>query len=1147
MTDQAGQLDQASRKRLLNATAVMASGTMVSRVLGFGRTMLLAFVLGNGTRQIDAFNLATVVPNSLYMIFAGGALNTVLVPQIVRHIRHDADGGEAFVNRIMTAFGVILAVVTVIAVFATPAIMWVWSGATWHTPAMAPHWDQLVLLASITMPQLFFYGAFFMVGQVLNARDHFGPMMWAPIVNNVVSIAVLGLYLAMWGTQGNKSAPFTDDQVFLLGVGSTLGIVLQTVALIPAIRTIGFRYRPRWDLKGQGLGETFHLAKWMLGYVLLTQLAAIVVSKLASDATATSVQGSGAGFAAYNEAYLVWILPHSLLTVSLATAMLPSASRLAAVRDMVGVAAETMRTMRLASTFLLPASVGFLVLAWPFADLVFGHGAGARDAHFVAVTLQMFALGLVPYTVQYVYLRGFYALEDTRTPFLLQIVISGANAALAVLLVWLNPDPAQAAPRLALSYSAAYLAGALLTHWSLRKRLPTLSGVDLVRHLARLLVAVLPAAAAAALITWGFGPQQSKLVVLLGFLLAAGVAVVLFFLVAKRLNIVEITQLVDVVRRRGRDRDEVPSPAAPLTDPSPPGNGSAPLLTYPDPADRHPLSTAIPQGAGAVSDVQAGQVLEGRYRLDEVLNRRAGTLTWLAFDQVLSRPVLIHLLSPDEPRTLEILDEACTAARATDSRFLRVLDAVLVEDRPFGSYIVCEYAAGQSLELALQPGPLTEREAAWVVREVAEGLVGMHAQGLYHRQLNLDTIVITASGNVKIVGFLVEAALHPEADDDTLSGEVQDVEALGKVLYAAILGRWPQGSAHGLAPALRDGKGRLLLPRQVKAGVSPALNAIVDQILSPAPEGRRPRLRGASEVAAALTSVLGGADVSHDLADRLRYPIAPLRLSSVSDGALLGSPLAVGAAPEVAPFPVEADSSPSELTEAIAFDPFDEATAPFTPVPPPTDDAPDDATRAPSPGEPRRWGAKLLALLFAVVLVAGLVGVVLNQLQLDPPAAVAPAAYRIVTARDFDPRTDGGDDRENPRLARQAVDGRADTAWTTERYGRSSAFNGRKPGAGVIVDLGSIKTVGWVRLDLGPGATQAELRIPIDVDLPTPSVRTGSDWRVVQSIPASSGDFTVRLSQPVETRFLLVYLTRLPQLPGETVYQGRIVDIAVGS
>jgi len=538
-----------ARRRLLGATAVMASGTAISRVLGFVRTMLVAFALGNVTTQGDTFTLATVVPNNLYMIFAGGALNQVLVPQVVRHIHADADDGEAYVNRIMTAFLLALGVVTVVAVAFTPQVMSLWMGSSWFSGRLAAHRGALFFLAYLTMPQLFFYGAFFLIGQVLNARERFGPLMWAPIVNNLVQIVVLGSYAVIWARQADHSVPFTGDQVLLLGIGSTVGIVAQTAALLPAMRAIGFRYRPRLDLRGAGLGQTFHLAKWAIGYVLLTQAAAVVVTRLASDATVVDPTRAGPGLLAYNEAYLTWILPHSLLTVSLATAMLPAASRAAASGDLAGVADETTRTLRLANTFIVPAAVGLAVLAAPFANLVFGNGAGASDWRAVGLTLVCFAVGLVPYTIQYVCLRGFYALEKMRTAFWLQVPISGANAALAWAWVTLDPDPMTVAPRLALSYSASYLLGAVITQLALRRSLPTLDAAGSLAHAARVLGAAAPGAAVAWGLTW-LASGHGKVAVAAGFVAALAAFGLLFVLVARRVGVAEVDEIVGTLTRR---------------------------------------------------------------------------------------------------------------------------------------------------------------------------------------------------------------------------------------------------------------------------------------------------------------------------------------------------------------------------------------------------------------------------------------------------------------------------------------------------------------------------------------------------------------------------------------------------------------------
>lgn len=1171
---------QAATRRLVGETAKMASGTMISRVLGFAKAALLVYALGAANPQAETFTYATLVPNTLYMLFAGGALNTVLVPQIVRHIKSDADGGEAFVNRVMTAFLVLLAGVALAATLLTPWIMTLWTSGTWRTPELADHWAMLVLMSFLTMPQLFFFGAFFLVGQVLNARDEFAPMMWAPIVNNVVGIGVLGAYMLTWGTNAAHGQPFTTQQVLLLGIGSTVGIVAQTLALAPALRRIGFRYRPRWDLKGTGLGATFHLAKWMLGYVLLTSIAQVVVSRLASDATVAVAGVPGAGMTAYQNAYLIWILPHSLLTVSLATAMLPSASRLAAANDLAAVAAETTRTMRLATTFLLPASVGFLVLGFPFVQLFFGYGRGADSWPFIATTLVFFAVGLVPYTVQYVDLRGFYALEDTRTPFLLQCLISGTNVLLAWVLILADANPMTIAPRLALAYSLAYGLGAWLTHRALARRLPDLPGRGLIAHLGQLLVAALPGALAAGALAW-LTHGGSRVVVAAGFAGAAVIAVVAFFFVAKRMGIPETTQLVEVLRRRapgttapsdetleGNDYTmEQVAHTAPGSEVLPASDvfDERPLLVYPDPGGTR-RDVEVPVGLGQVSDVQAGQLLGDRYRLDQPLYRRGGTLTWLGYDLTLGRPVLLHVMSPEEQRTLAILDQARQSAPAVDSRFLRVWDAVLHEGTEHGSYIVCEYAPGQSLELALRRGPLTDVEAAWVVREVADGLVAMHGKGLYHRQLNPDTVIITASGNVKIVGFLVEAALNPEPDDGT-DGEAKDVRALGELLYASLLARWPGPARYGLPAAPTDHQGRPLLPRQVSARVSRALDDIVDRILSPTPHNRASRLTTAQDVALALGAALGGVDASRDLDQRLRFPLEKVKLTvpKPSDHSLPASPLANPAPAAFATIPEappEPDPDQADATQAW-FDPFadddadahldpyphatpgdvDADTDPFTPIPPPATSPVEVVERAPQ-REPSRGWLAALAGIYGVVLVASSLGLLATgYTEARQPVPTPGTPHAVVAVRDFDPRADGGDNRENPDQVGRAVDGDPATAWRTETYRRSADFNGRKPGVGLILDLGERRRVAWLTLDVGEGVTVADLRVPQDPTATTPPMTGRDAWRVVQPLAPATGAVTVRLDAPVDTRFVMVYLTRLPQRDGQ--FTGSIAQVAV--
>ncbi|HKO33795.1 MAG TPA: murein biosynthesis integral membrane protein MurJ, partial [Candidatus Limnocylindria bacterium] len=498
-------------------------------------------------RQADMFTLANTVPNSMYILLAGGVLNTVLVPQIVRAVRSDADRGEAYTNRIMTLGLLGLFVITLALTLAAPWIVSLYSAGGWKDPIVAAQYQSMVALAYYCMPQVFFYGAFVLAGQVLNSRDRFGPMMWAPIANNVVSIAVLLMFWVVFG-QTDTTAAFTPGQEALLGIGSTLGVAVQAAVLVPYLRAVGYRFQPRFDFKGTGLGHTVRLAKWVLGYVLVTQLALVVINKVA---TAATIREPGGGLAAYGYAYAIWILPHSLITVSLATAMLPSASRLAAAGDLTGVAEETTRTMRLALSVLVPTSVAFVVLGLPIAQLVFGFGQGADDWQFVGYALMALGIGLVPFTLQYVCLRAFYALENTRTPFLIQVVISAANVIIGVGVVVAMDSAPLVAAGLALGYSLAYVIGVGISFRRLQKALPALALRPILALIVRTALAAAPAALAAWLIVRVLD-ADSQLLRAVALAIAGVAAVGLYALAARLLKIREVTDIVSTVLRRGR-------------------------------------------------------------------------------------------------------------------------------------------------------------------------------------------------------------------------------------------------------------------------------------------------------------------------------------------------------------------------------------------------------------------------------------------------------------------------------------------------------------------------------------------------------------------------------------------------------------------
>lgn len=1213
-----------STKRLVGAGAVMASGTMISRVLGVVRVMLVAFILGNGTRQADMLGLATMVPNSLYILFAGGALNTVLVPQIVRAIKNDDDGGEAYTNRIMTAFMLIVTAVAVAVTIAAPLVTSIYTSDEWRAPALAQQYASMIALTYLTLPQIFFYGAFFLLGQVLNARDKFGPMMWAPIANNVISILVLGLYFLVWGNQENHGGAFSTPQILLLGLGSTIGIAAQTLVMLPHVRRLGFRLRPRFDLKGTGLGHTFALTKWTIGFVAVNQLALMVVNRLATSATAG---GHGAGVTVYANAHLLWILPHSLITVSLATAMLPNASRLAARGDLDGVAAEFTTTIRLALVAIVPATVAFIALAGPMSGLLFGQGTGADDAAWIGWALMSFAVGLIPFTLQFVCLRTFYALENTRTPFLLQIIIAGLNIVGAILLVWAVGSDAWVAAALALAYSLAYLIGVGITWRALHRRVPGIDGRALLMHLVRLLLGSgVGGVAAYGAARWLTGAIPGRILGQIVALTVGGLLILAGFLVVgKLLHVRELASLSDLAGRRFGRRLPVGAPprdtaaAAPggpsgspadpdgefPTDvlpavrddmidafdtgpatvvrnrpavsthafPAPPertvgpvvappsaGDGDEPPLAA-DPVDLPPVSGGIadePTGAldlpglfreeAPARIAEPGTLLSTRYELVEALADQQGAETWRAHDQVLSRDVVVHLVAAGDPRIADLMLAARKGAVATDSRFLRVLDADEVHDPEIGigAYVVREYAPGRSLTELLVAGPLSALEGAHIVRELADALVAVHEQGLFHEQITPDNVIITTAGAARLGGFGVDAALVGRDEDQVAwsARERADVVALGKLLYAALVQRWPGGPAFGLPPAPIVA-GETAPAHLVRAGVSPALDRICAVTLTHRGAAGDPRITSAAQLAESLSVVLGTADASADLEARVRA------LDAAGPDAAAGTP---GATASWMPMPWHPDVATSAAGTQVLPAAGEEGVAGASPEA--------DTGSTPRPDDDRRRTRRgLLALLalVALVLLATLLALWTGDDAGDsartPTAPGSPTAGEqssasgspsgtdalgIAAVSDFDPEQDGGNGEENADRAADAVDGDPGTTWVTMRYLRRPDMGGLKPGVGLVLDLGQPRTVTAATVTLVGGKTSVELRVPSSSE---PSTRTEADWTVVGSDAAAEGETTITLASPTETRYLMVYVTKLPKVEGG--FRAEIAEIAL--
>ncbi len=476
------------------ATVIMAVGTVLSRATGFVRAAVIAATLGLALTA-DMFAVADAIPAAMYTIVAGGVLNAVLVPQLVRAMRRDADGGEAYAQRLSSAVLLVLAVATALLVIGAPWVIRLYTGAEYDTPQLQPQFDTIVLLARFTLLQIFFYGLYTLLGQMLNARGRFGPMMYAPILNNVIAIAVFGGFLALMGPLDPQAGEFTTAEAAWFGLGSTVGIAAQALVLLPVLWRSGLRLRLRTDLRGVGLGKAFRLGTWTVGLVAIMQVTQIVVIRLATSATAAAAADDaverGAGIAVYNSAFLIIMVPHSIITVSLATAMLPDLSRLAASSRLAQLRDQVMGALRAAMAVIIPMSGLIVALAGPVSVLLFGYGAASGDTDLVAATLLAFVPGLVGFTTTFMVQRAFYAQEDTRTPVLVQAVVSVVQVALSLVLVT-RLDPLFVSAGLAASWSVAALVGSALGLALLSRRVGRVHGGRFAGYLVVVAIAALP-------------------------------------------------------------------------------------------------------------------------------------------------------------------------------------------------------------------------------------------------------------------------------------------------------------------------------------------------------------------------------------------------------------------------------------------------------------------------------------------------------------------------------------------------------------------------------------------------------------------------------------------------------------------------------
>lgn len=1190
MTDTAARQDETQAKGsgtrdagILNSSMIMAAGTVVSRLTGFGRAAVISAALGLTAVTVDVFNIPNVLPNMLYILVGGGVLNSVLVPALVRAIKNDADGGKAYSERLFSLTVAVLGVATVLAVLAAPWIIRLTVDDSYLDPGMRPFYDNMVMFARFCLPQIFFYGLYVLIGQMLNAKGRFGPMMWSPILNNVIAITVFGTYLIMMGQKSVE--PFTDTEVLVLGLGSTLGVVAQAAFLIPVLRKVGFSLRFRVDWRGHGLSESVRLGLWTFGFVAVNQLAYLFVVKVASGASAITAGGNdGAGYTVYANAMLIMMVPHSVITVSLATALLPRLSDLASDGDL-----ETMRTrlvsaIRTCLAIIIPLGALVGALAFPIAAMIFGYGAASGQTDTLALTLMLLMPGLVGFTMHYMALRGFYAVQDTRTPFFTQIWISAVMIAGAIAISIVAPDNRIVTTLLAGGYSLAYIVGSSIGLVRLQHRIGTLDIPGLVQHVVRVALPSLVAAGLAWLVWWGWvqiGLLEAlpSMLTRMGELLVGGtVGLATFIGLAYAMRISEVRQGVAMVvaklRRRGG------AEAEPAVDPGDLLEDTAEHLM---PVETGTLSIFRRQG-------QFDPEMTAEFFLDETMHGVPGF--WEAavpsYGDTLARgrSTAVSARAPEPVTRASTVDIDTQPELPPDSH--RSLSGSLAEA---GHAIAGRYRLEQLLDdsfgarawravddvlrrsVFLQTVPTDDsRAAAFSAAARQASTIG---DPRFLRILDIGTEGVTYvvrewTPGRSLAALLAGGALQPE-QAAAIAREVADAmsgahtlglshRCLGPTLVfvtsegaVKIGGLETEAALHGRSLVIDKVNGRPITDPSAldAAGIG---NLLYAGLTARWPTGATSGLQPAPLVDGRLAS------------PRQVRPGVPRILDVITDRAI-GHASRHHAAPLASPAAVagELNALTRGRTLPVGYDELDATGS----TPPALIDTgtvvplaePDDA-----PARPRRERreSSSLARTFGVV-GSGLllVGAALVGLQLllgafdddgaerrpvidetttstpsQPPNA-DPTPIAITGGQDFDPESSDGNGEESPDDVPLAFDGDPSTVWQTVTY--YDPLEAQKEGVGVFVDLGEASSISQVNLQLAGAGGAVELLVaPQDA---TEAPAEYGDWTRVATLDDAEAEVTQALDEAVTSRYLLVWFTELPSSEGN--YRGGIAEVEV--
>ncbi|RAX21905.1 MULTISPECIES: murein biosynthesis integral membrane protein MurJ [unclassified Actinomyces] len=873
---------------IARSSAVMAAGTLTSRILGLVRNALLVTALGaTASGAADAFNTANTVPTQLYNLLIGGILNAILVPQIVRALRQR--NGEELVNRLLTAASMVIAAVSALLTVAAPLVIMLYASGLgrWQPLAFA--------FAFWCMPQIFFYGLYALWGQVLNARSSFGPYMWSPVLNNVISIASILAYLHIYGgyTSGQDPGIWDAGRIALIGATTTLGIAAQALILyIPLVRS-GFHPKLIFGVRGMGLGNMSKVALWALLGTAIVSLGDLAATNLGSRAVTAAESSAYADVIVpsttmYANAQLVYMLPQSLITTSIITALFTRMSEKAAAGDRAGVRDDLSLGLRSIAVFTVLFAAGIGTLAAP-ALQVFVPSLSTEQAHASAPILTVLAAGIVGQGVWFTMQRVMLAYADTKRLLIADTVV-GLIPVLICLMAYLLAPANHWMVWAAVGSATCQIAGFLVLVPLIRRHLPDLDGPRVVGTYVRLIVAALPAILVGLGVRRLLGSADGSLTgtrqvdALVTVLIVAAVMTLVYLAVAKLLRVQELDvffgPLSRIVAKIGRmlpgpvgravvrmGRALAPPPPlaahapvepTPVLPPSfPPAPrpapaashiGFAPAAVWPaDPARLAFNTQALPVVGGDLM-ADATPIGSGRY---ELLSTMPATLPrivrHLGRDTILDRPVTVLMLTDATPHRREVLEVATRAVLVDDTRIQRVYDV----EAATPSFIVTEPMTGRTFSALVNSGLRADQVRA-IVGEAAQALDACSRRGLHHLNLSPESVRVRPDGTVQVSGIGVEAAvlgLEAGTQADPLAGDRADARALVELLYFGLTRRWP-GKRAGL-PAAPMAGGAPVPPSQI-ARTPDDVDAALDRLVARTWRDAASAPTSAAEVAGAL-------------------------------------------------------------------------------------------------------------------------------------------------------------------------------------------------------------------------------------------------------------------------------------------------------